>query len=108
MTVQLSERDCAIVLGLVRRHAPSATGVGVFGSRATGKARPGSDLDLVLYGPVSEAQGNRLATEIDDSSVAVSTDIVIYELLENPQLKAHIDAVMQPLVAADAAPAPQL
>jgi type I restriction enzyme R subunit len=101
MTVQLSDWDGAIVRELVRRYAPSATRVGVFGSRATGGARQGSDLDLVLYGPVGEAEADRLFTELEDSLISVASDVVVYGSIANPALKAHIDRVMQPMFEAD-------
>ncbi len=41
--------------------------VSVFGSRATGRQRPNSDLDLVLYGCVDEAVCDRLRTLFQDS-----------------------------------------
>jgi len=37
-----------IVLGIIAEHLPPPTRVWVFGSRATGRARRYSDLDLVL------------------------------------------------------------
>ena len=71
--------------------------VAVFGSRATGRFRPNSDLDLVLYGSADEALCDRLWTLLQESSLPFSVDIVSYAAIINPALRAHIDAVARPL-----------
>lgn len=71
--------------------------VAVFGSRATGRYRPNSDLDLVLYGNVDEASCDRLWTALQESSLPFSVDIVSYAAITNPALRAHIDAVARPI-----------
>ena len=48
--------------------------VAVFGSRATGRQRPNSDLDLVLYGDIDEAVCARLWTLFQESSLPFSVD----------------------------------
>ncbi len=45
----LSARERNIVLDLLRQHLPKRK-VRIFGSRATGTARPYSDLDLIILG----------------------------------------------------------
>jgi len=46
--IDLSPEHRAIVLDILRAHLPEDAKVWVAGSRATGKARRGSDLDLVF------------------------------------------------------------
>jgi predicted nucleotidyltransferase len=73
--------------------------VAVFGSRATGRYRPNSDLDLVVYGKVAnEALCDRLWTLFQDSSLPFAVDIHSYSAVLYPPLKAHIDAVAQPFL----------
>jgi len=82
--------------------APFAEGielVGLFGLRATGKARPNSDIDLVLYGPLDEATVARIWTLFDASTLALKVDVIAYDLIAYPPLKAHVDAVMRPLLS---------
>jgi predicted nucleotidyltransferase len=67
--------------------------VGVFGSRATGLSRENSDIDLVVYGDLDEKSERRLWTMLEDSSLPVSVDLVVYARINNPLLKDHIDAV---------------
>ncbi|MCY4150821.1 MAG: nucleotidyltransferase domain-containing protein [Gammaproteobacteria bacterium] len=71
--------------------------VAVFGSRATGRQRPNSDLDLVLYGCTDEAVCDRLRTLLQDSPLPFSVDVKSYTAIRHSPLKAHIDAVALPL-----------
>ncbi len=71
--------------------------VAVFGSRAQGRHRANSDLDLVLYGNVDEAVCNRLWTLFQDSALPFSVDIKRYNGLTYLPLRAHVDAVAKPL-----------
>lgn len=71
--------------------------VAVFGSRATGRQRPNSDLDLVLYGDIDEAVCARLWTLFQESSLPFSVDVKSYAAINHPPLRTHIDAVSRPL-----------
>jgi predicted nucleotidyltransferase len=65
----------------------------LFGSRATGKYRDNSDIDLVIFGQLSESMIDRLWTLFDNSYLALKVDVVGYNLIESPPLKSHIDKV---------------
>lgn len=93
----LTPQQVQIVRDVLAPYAAQITQVGLFGSRAKGTARPNSDIDLVLYGPLSEAVVDRIWTLFVDSSLAVAVDIIAYDLIDTPALKSHIDQVMQPL-----------
>ena len=95
----LTERELGIRREVLAPHADRITHVGLFGSRATGTAQPGSDIDLVLYGPIDEGTVDRLWTLFDESGLARKVDVVAYALVSYPPLKAHIDDVMVPLFA---------
>lgn len=86
-----TERD--IVRGLLQAHRQDIGKALVFGSRATGRARPSSDIDLALTGVKDPATVDRLRTEFEESLLAVTVDLVDYDRLANPRLRAHIDAV---------------
>ena len=81
----------------LRRVLARIEQVGLFGSRATGRARANSDIDVVLYGVLDEALVDRIWTLCDESDLALKVDVNAYELIEHSALKAHIDQVMQPL-----------
>jgi len=74
------------------------TTVGLFGSRATGTYRDNSDIDMVLYGPLSPHDVDRLYTLFDESPLPFRVDIMAFDLIDHPRLKHHITTVMQPLV----------
>ena len=70
---------------------PEIEKVMLFGSRATGHHRPGSDIDLAVFAPkLSDQAFSRLAGEVDELPIAFSMDIVHFDTLENPALKKQI------------------
>lgn len=93
----LSERESAIVQRVLAPYAAQIERAAVFGSRAMGTARPASDIDLVLYGTLSEGQVARLWTMFDESPLAVTVDLVAYNLDIHPPLRRHIDSVARTL-----------
>jgi predicted nucleotidyltransferase len=72
----------------------------VYGSRAKGTHRPGSDLDLVLVGPVSHQSLNQIETELDDLLLPYPLDISVYSRIESQALLDHIRRVGRPLYSA--------
>ncbi len=95
--VMLSESERAVIRDVLAPFAALIERVGVFGSRATGRARPESDIDLVIYGDLDEAALGRILTRFDESLLPVTVDLVVYERLAYEPMKRHIDAVMQPI-----------
>ena len=67
----------------------------LYGSRAKGKFRNGSDIDLTLKTCENFTRANLLniSDDFDDSDIPYFVDVSIYETLSNPDLKAHIDRV---------------
>lgn len=65
--------------------------VGLFGSRATGCYRRNSDIDLVIYGNLDEKTKDRIFTLFSDSNLPVKVDLQVYNLIDYPPLKDHID-----------------
>ncbi|MEP6785438.1 MAG: nucleotidyltransferase domain-containing protein [Sphingomonadales bacterium] len=74
--------------------ADEVDSVAVYGSRATGSARRGSDVDLVFYGSASPAY-IRLALE--ESDLSIFADVVKYDEIDNLRLRAEIDRDALPL-----------
>ncbi|WP_374944634.1 nucleotidyltransferase domain-containing protein [Sphingomonas sp.] len=87
----LSERDREIVRGVLLPFADRIERVAVFGSRANGKARPASDIDIALWGDVDDALRARLWSLFDRSSLAVSVDVVVYSPTLSVFMRHHID-----------------
>ena len=91
MASALTQGQIDTIKKTIAPYAQGITQVGVFGSRATGKAKANSDIDLVVYGSITEATIRRLYTLFTESSLPVKVDIVGYNLVAYPPLKRHID-----------------
>ena len=66
----------------------------IYGSRAKGTHKPGSDIDLTLFGEglTSDILG-RVATRLDDSPIPHTVDLSIYAELNHEKLREHIARV---------------
>ncbi len=75
--IALSQAQQQLVRQLIAAVLPGAR-VAVFGSRATGRARPFSDLDLLLIGParLTWAQRAELRDAFEASSLPFTVDVV--------------------------------
>jgi len=66
----------------------------IYGSRAKGNFRNGSDIDLCLLGEnIPSDLVLRLDNSLDELMLPYSLDISIYNKIENPNFKSHIDRV---------------
>ena len=71
--------DLLEVSRILKRHVPSEEyGAVLFGSRATGEARPGSDWDIGLVGPraLRGATVQRIRDELDELRTLHTFDVV--------------------------------
>jgi predicted nucleotidyltransferase len=89
----ISEREKDVLAGVLSPYANQIERVGVFGSRATGTAKPISDIDLVIYGDIDAMTERRLWTLFQESNLPMPVDVVVYARVKYQPLKAHIDAV---------------
>ena len=67
----------------------------LYGSRAKGNYRNGSDIDLSIKtkDDYSFTDLLRITGDFDDSDIPYFVDVSVYDKLSNPNLKAHIDRV---------------
>ncbi|WP_053406660.1 nucleotidyltransferase domain-containing protein [Persicobacter sp. CCB-QB2] len=66
----------------------------IFGSRAKGSYRPGSDVDVALKGDNLTLNDVLSAmVDLDDSDLPYLFDVIIYDRINEPALKEHIDRV---------------
>lgn len=66
----------------------------VYGSRAKGNYRPGSDIDLTLEGQdLTFAEMLRIASELDDQMLPYTIDLSLLSHIDNPALREHIARV---------------
>ena len=64
----------------------------VYGSRALGRQRPASDIDLTLIGPaISAATLAHIDAELDDLLLPWMIDLSCLASVDHPALLAHID-----------------
>ncbi len=91
----LSSRQRAILRDVLAPFAERFDRAGLFGSRATGRAGPQSDVDLVIYGADDPRLVDQLFTLFDESLLPMTVDIVDYDRIDHPPLKGHIDAVVR-------------
>ena len=70
---------------------PQIDKVVVFGSRAKGNFRPGSDIDLTLFGnELNQQLCSDIAEELDDLFLPYMIDMSVFDLLDHEDLKEHI------------------
>ena len=93
----LTKVQLGILRGVLSNFADRIQIAGLFGSRATKKSRPNSDVDLVLYGDIDAELVDRIWTLFNDSSLVLQVDVLGYDLISHVPLKAHVNQVMQPL-----------
>ncbi len=79
-------------------RTPAILRVLVFGSRAKGNYRPGSDIDIALMAPkLTAAQLGELENRLDDLLLPYQIDLCHFDTLQNPALIDHIQRVGQPI-----------
>ena len=73
---------------------PKVRQVTIYGSRAKGNWRRGSDIDLCLDGEdLSLQELDEIDARIDDLLLPWKVDITVLQQIDNPDLIAHIERV---------------
>ena len=68
----------------------------IYGSRAKGNYRPGSDIDLTLFGDALDLDTlGQIATRLDESPIPYQVDLSIFKLIEHEGLREHIERAGQ-------------
>ena len=90
----LTDRDLAQILAALHQF-PQIEEALIFGSRAKGNYKLGSDVDLAIKGKnITYREVIRLSTLLnEDLPMPYFFDVVHYETLDNPALTDHIDRV---------------
>jgi len=65
----------------------------VYGSRAKGNYREGSDIDLTLKGNLNHRNLVETSVELDELNLPWKIDLSLYNLIQNKDLREHIDRV---------------
>lgn len=92
----LNQRDMKTLLDILHKYS-DVRDVFIFGSRAKGNFKHGSDIDLAIMNPgVSDAIIVALKRDFADSSLPYFVDVVNDHSLQHNDLKNHIDRVGVP------------
>ncbi len=89
----LSENTRRKILSVLAQY-PHIDETIIYGSRALGAFRQGSDIDLCLKGDkVNLQELNRIAQELDDLDLPYQFDITACHMIDNDDLLDHIKRV---------------
>ena len=93
----LSTRALGLLQGLFASY-PEVQRVIVYGSRAMGNYRNGSDIDITLDAPsMRDARFLDLCSAADDLMLPWMMDLSLLHQIDNPALLSHIARVGKPL-----------
>lgn len=92
--VGLSEQDIDLVISVFTKY-PEVREAIVFGSRAKGNYKNGSDVDVALKGDkLSFQQVSAIGYVLnEETNLPYKFDILNYNQIKNDELKQHIDRV---------------
>ncbi|GAB4219829.1 MAG TPA: nucleotidyltransferase domain-containing protein [Spirochaetota bacterium] len=94
MKFGLSEKTIDLICSIFRQY-PQIEKVIVYGSRAKGNYKNGSDIDLALIGGDDLTMDvlYKILHELDDLLLPYSFDISLYKFIHDPDLIDHIHRV---------------
>ncbi len=93
MACGLSSEELEAILAILKQF-PEIEEAVLFGSRAMGKERRGSDVDIALKGREVGLVNSQVSFELNSNSVLpYYFDILDYQSIDNVELKSHIDRV---------------
>jgi len=91
--VGLGERVIALIQGVFRKH-PEVEEVWLYGSRAKGNYKVGSDIDLSMTGErLDYGLLSIINQELYDLPIPYTVDLSIRSKISNPNLLEHIERV---------------
>jgi predicted nucleotidyltransferase len=91
MTFGLSEKDIASIIAVLRRHSEVQQAY-IFGSRAQGNYKPGSDVDIALDGlSITHDTVVAVSMELNEETLTpYRFDVLDIRAMENPDLVESI------------------
>jgi predicted nucleotidyltransferase len=93
MKFGLSEDSIKLIHDILKKY-PEVEKAIIYGSRAKGNFKIGSDIDLTLLGKdLSYRTQSSIVGDLDDSSSPYLFDISIFDKLNSPSLEEHIHRV---------------
>lgn len=94
MKYGLSEQTIEQIHAVLRRH-PQVQRAVLYGSRAKGCAKPGSDIDLTLVGADDLTLDvlYRISWELEELPLPYTFDLSLFHQIDDPELVEHIRRV---------------
>lgn len=86
----LKQRDIETINNIFKKYKEIKT-VYLFGSRATGNYKTGSDIDFAVMNKVDDEIIYKLIDDFEESSLPYFVDVINYCTIDNEYLKANID-----------------
>ena len=88
------EDDIIVKIQNVFATFPQVEKVILYGSRAKGDFKPGSDIDLTLFGEsIDLSIMNQIGLMLDDLLLPYTFDLSVFKHIRNKELLEHIDRV---------------
>jgi predicted nucleotidyltransferase len=88
----LSNKDITSITEILKKY-PEVKVVTIFGSRAKGNYKTGSDIDLAIMNNVTTETISKLKGDFEESSLPYIVDILNYQDLKHKEMKKHIDRI---------------
>lgn len=93
----LTEKDIEAITGTLAQFSDVSKAV-IFGSRAMGNYKPGSDVDMAIY-----TNNNKTVSQIsyqlnEESLLPYTFDVIDYHNIGNPELTNQIDIIGEVLL----------
>ena len=88
--VFLSSRERTTIASILEPMLSRIGDVKVYGSRATGRARPASDLDLVVFPPVARRDLMDLRFAFEESDLPIKVDVLAWDEIDYQPLRDEI------------------
>lgn len=86
----LKSSDIDAIQAILKTH-PNVDQVHIYGSRAKGNFKPGSDIDLCLFGSKLDlSELLQIDQEIDDLLLPYKCDLSLFDAIDHQSLKTHI------------------
>ena len=81
-------------INAVFKSFPEVEQAVLYGSRAKGNYKPGSDIDLTLHGSaLTTFLFNEIVSKLDDLLLPYKIDLSIFAALKHSELEAHVKRV---------------
>lgn len=95
MEFGLPDGTCSTVRQILASY-PQIEKAVLYGSRAKGNYKAGSDIDLTLFGTaLNHTLLMSISTALEESDIPYTVDLSLFDQIETPTLREHIERVGQ-------------